>query len=134
MLIHQNLGASFCAPKISYQSQKQPVLPPGFQIFWINCRSSDSLILNLLRLLKGLELLELEPLIYPRLFGRVWHAGLLHTLKSYGNFGQIFGVILSFLSRQLQVVLHGNSSQKYSVYVLGFCKFHSWSTTFPIIH
>ena len=26
-LTHQNLGDSFCAPKISYQSQKQPVLP-----------------------------------------------------------------------------------------------------------
>ena len=28
MLIHQKLGASFCAPKIGYWSQKQPVLPP----------------------------------------------------------------------------------------------------------
>ena len=35
-------------------------------------------------------------------FGRVWHAGLLHQLKSYGI-------------RQLQVVLDGKSSQEYPV-------------------
>ena len=28
---------------------------------------------------------------------RVWHAGLLHKLKSYGISGQIFGLISSFL-------------------------------------
>ena len=39
-------------------------------------------------------------------FDRVWHAGLLHKLKSYGISGQIFGLISSFLrNRQLQVVL-----------------------------
>ena len=42
-------------------------------------------------------------------FVRVWHAGLLHKLKSYGISGQIFGLISSFLSnRQLCVVLDGN--------------------------
>ena len=41
-------------------------------------------------------------------FDRVWHAGLLHKLKSYGISGQIFGVISSFLSnRWLRVVLDG---------------------------
>ena len=30
-------------------------------------------------------------------FDRVWHAGLLHKLKSYGISGQIFGLISSFL-------------------------------------
>ena len=41
-----------------------------------------------------------------KVFDRVWHAGLLHKLKSYGISGQIFG--LSFLSnRRLQVVLDG---------------------------
>ena len=45
-------------------------------------------------------------------FDRVWHAGLLHKLKSYGISGQIFGLISSFLSnRRLQVVLDGKSSQ-----------------------
>ena len=39
-------------------------------------------------------------------FDRVWYAGLLHKLKSYGISGQIFGLISSFLSnRQLRVVL-----------------------------
>ena len=33
-----------------------------------------------------------------RAFDRVWHAGLLHELKSYRSSGQIFGLISSFLS------------------------------------
>ena len=42
----------------------------------------------------------------PKASDRVWHAGLLHKLKSYGISGQIFGLISSFLSnRQLSVVL-----------------------------
>ena len=49
-------------------------------------------------------------------FDRVWHAGLLHKLKSYGISGQIFGLISSFLSnKRLQVVLDGKSSKKYPV-------------------
>ena len=47
---------------------------------------------------------------------RVWHAGLLQKLKSYGISGQIFGCISSFLSNQkLQVVLDDKSSQEYPV-------------------
>ena len=49
-------------------------------------------------------------------FDRVWHAGLLHKLKSDGISGQIFGLISSFLSnRRLRVVLDGKSSQEYPV-------------------
>ena len=49
-------------------------------------------------------------------FDRVWHADLLHKLKSYGISGQIFGLISSFLSnRLLGVVLDGKSSQEYPV-------------------
>ena len=49
-------------------------------------------------------------------FDRVWHAGLLHKLKSYGISGQIFGLLSSFLSnRQLRVVLDGKYSQEYPV-------------------
>ena len=49
-------------------------------------------------------------------FDRVWHAGLLHKLKSYGISGQIFGLISPFLSnRRLRVVLDGKSSQQYPV-------------------
>ena len=54
----------------------------------------------------------------PKAFDRVWHAGLLHKLKSYGISGQIFGLISSFLSNKLlRVVLDGKSSQEYPVHV-----------------
>ena len=45
-------------------------------------------------------------------FDRIWHAGLLHKLMSYGISGQKVGLISSFLSnRWLGVVLDGKSSQ-----------------------
>ena len=47
-------------------------------------------------------------------FDRVWDAGLLDKLKSYGISSRIFGLISSFLSnRRLWVVLDGKSSQEY---------------------
>ena len=56
------------------------------------------------------------PLDISKAFDRVWHAGLLHKLKSSGISGQIFGLISSLLSnRQLQLVLDGISSQEYPV-------------------
>ena len=56
-------------------------------------------------------------------FHMVWHAGLLHKLKSYGISGQIFGLISTFLSnRWLRVVLDGKSSQKYMQLMLEFLK------------
>ena len=33
-------------------------------------------------------------------FDRVWHAGLLHKLKSYGISVEVFGQISSFLSKK----------------------------------
>ena len=49
-------------------------------------------------------------------FDRVWHAGLLHKLKSYGTSGQITDLISSFLSnRWLRVILDGNYSQVYPI-------------------
>ena len=49
-------------------------------------------------------------------FDRVWHAGLLQKLKSYGISGQIFGLISSFLSnKRVRVVLDGKYSQEYPV-------------------
>ena len=46
-------------------------------------------------------------------FDRVWHAGLLHKLKSYGISGQIFHFISFFLSnRRFQVALDDTSSQE----------------------
>ena len=45
---------------------------------------------------------------------RVWHAGLLHELKSDKISGHIYDLISSFLgTRQLWVVLDGKSSQEY---------------------
>ena len=49
-------------------------------------------------------------------FDRVWHAGVLYKLKSYGISGQLYGLLSSFLSnRWLRVVINGKSSQEYSV-------------------
>ena len=49
-------------------------------------------------------------------FDWVWHAGLLHKLKSYRISGPIFSLNSSFLSnRRLRVVLDGKSSQEYPV-------------------
>ena len=49
-------------------------------------------------------------------FDRVWHAGLLQKLKSYGISGQIFDLISCFHSnRRLRVVLDGKSSKEYPV-------------------
>ena len=49
-------------------------------------------------------------------FDRVWHAGLLHKLKSYGISGQIFGLISSFRSnRRLRDVLDGKFPPEYPV-------------------
>ena len=55
-------------------------------------------------------------------FDRVWHAGLLHKLKSYGISGQIFGLISSFLNNmRLRVVLDGNLHKNIQL-MLGFLK------------
>ena len=69
---------------------------------------------------KGLQLKTTALLVFflylVKAVDRVWCAGLLHKLKSYGISGQIFGLISSFLSnRQLQVVLDGKSSREYPV-------------------
>ena len=48
-------------------------------------------------------------------FDRVWHAGLLHKLKSYGISGQIFCLISFLGNKWLRVVLDGKCSQEYPV-------------------
>ena len=58
---------------------------------------SQLYLIESLGLLTGLVLLKLRHLIY-QAFDRVWHAGLLYKLKSYGISGQILGLISSFLS------------------------------------
>ena len=45
-----------------------------------------------------------------KIFDRVWHAGFLHKLKSYGISRQIFGLTSSFVfNRRLRVVLEEKS-------------------------
>ena len=48
-------------------------------------------------------------------FHRVWRAGLLHRIRSYGISGQIFGLISFLGNRWLWVVLDGKSSQEYQL-------------------
>ena len=70
----------------------------------------------MLGLFIGLGASQAVGLDISKAFDRVWHAGLLHKLNSYGISTQIFGLNSSFLSnRQLQVVLNGKSSQEYPV-------------------
>ena len=49
-------------------------------------------------------------------FDKVWHAGLLHKLSSYGISGKLFSIIKSFLlGRQLNVILDGQKSNTYPI-------------------
>ena len=64
-----------------------------------------------------------------KVFDRVWHAGLLHKVLSYGISGQIFGIVSSFLSnRRLRVFLDGEFSQECPVNALSSSRLHSFST------
>ena len=77
---------------------------------------SQPYLIELLELLTDQGATRAMVLDISKAFDRVWHAGLLHKLKSYGISGQIFGLISSFLSnRQLPLVLDGKSSQEYPV-------------------
>ena len=63
-------------------------------------------------------------------FERVCHVNFLHIRKSCGMWGQIFGLILSFLSnRQLQVVLMGGLLKNIQL-MLSSSRLHSWSYIF----
>ena len=86
----------------------------------INCRSTADLLTvvsdRIARAFNGSGATRAVALDISKTFDRVWHAGLLHKLKSYGISGQIFGLISSFLSnKQLRVVLDGKSLQEYPV-------------------
>ena len=71
---------------------------------------------GLLGLLTGFGATQAVALKIFKAFDRVWHAGLLHKLNSYGISGHISDFISSFLSnRWLPVVLGGRSPQKYPV-------------------
>ena len=53
---------------------------------------------------------------------RAWHAGLLHKLRSYANLGQIFSLILSFLSNTLLQMVWMKILQKNIQLMLEFFK------------
>ena len=56
---------------------------------------------------------QAEALDISKVFGRIWHAGLLHKLKSFGISDWIFSLISFFLSnRWLWMVLEGKFSQE----------------------
>ena len=70
----------------------------------------------------------------PKAFDRVWQAGLLHKLKSYGISGQIFGLISSSsVIDGFKCFWIGNVHKNVQL-MLEFLKVHSWSYTFPTIH
>ena len=75
------------------------------------CRSSDNRSATAFNRSGATRAVALD---ISKTFDKVWHAGLLCKLKSYGISSQIFGLISSFLSnRQIRVVLDGKSSQEY---------------------
>ena len=86
-----------------------------FQYSFSSCRSTVDLVIvvsdRIARIFSRSVATRAVALDISMAFDRVWHAGLLHKLNSYGISGQIFGLISSFLSnRGLQVVMDGKSS------------------------
>ena len=91
-----------------------------FQYLFSSSRSTADLLTvvsdRIARVFNRSEATRALALDISKALDKVWHAGLLQKLKSYGISGQIFGLICSFLSnRQLRVVLDRKSSQEYSV-------------------
>ena len=102
------------------------------QIFWY--------LIELVGLLPGAGLAtRAVGLDISKAFDRVWHTGLIHTLKSFGISGQTCGLISSFLTnRRLRVVLDGMSSQEYSAnagfpqgFILGLSLFLLYINVLP---
>ena len=69
-------------------------------------------------------------------FDRVWHAGLLHKLKSYGISSHIFLALFLLFSVIIDLFewFWMGSLRKYIQLMLEFLRLHSWSYTFPTIH
>ena len=73
-------------------------------------------LIELWCLLTGVGATQAVALDISKAFNRVWHAGLLFKLTSYGVSAQIFDLISFFLSDTLlRVVLDGKTSQEYWV-------------------
>ena len=66
----------------------------------------------------------------PKTFHKVWYAGLLHEMQSYGKSGMDFSLIMLFLgNRRFQVLLTRQSMQEYPINT-GYAQ---GSSTFPTI-
>ena len=91
------------------------VFSSDFQYGSRSSQPTADLLTELLYLLTDMGYSTLD---ISKTFDRVYHAGLLHKLKSYWISGHVFDLISSFPSnRLLQVVLDGKSSQEYPVNV-----------------
>ena len=87
---------------------------PHFQYGFRSSRSTADLLavafLRIPRSFNKSETTQAVKLDISEALDRVWHAGLLHKLKSYGVSGRVFGLISSFLSnKRIRVVLDGKS-------------------------
>ena len=79
---------------------------PDFQYAFRPTRSTANLLIvvsdRISRAFNKSGATQAVTLVISKAFDRVWHAGLLHKLKSDGISGHIFGLIFSFLTnRQL---------------------------------
>ena len=106
-----------CEPELSYILAK---LFKDFQYGFRSSRSTADLLTvvsdRIARAFNRSGATRAVALDISKAFDRVWHAGLLHKVRSYGISGQIFGPISSFLSnRRFGVVLDGKFSQEYRV-------------------
>ena len=71
-----------------------------FRVFSINCYLLTVVSDRIARAFNRSGATRAVALDISKVFHRVWHAGLLHKLKSYGISGQIFDIISSFLSNR----------------------------------
>ena len=90
--------------------------PYGFR----GCRSTADLLTvitdKIYKALNGCGEARTVALDISKAFDRVWHAGLLHKLPSYGISGRVFNIIASFLTgRRFQVILDSQHSETYQV-------------------
>ena len=72
-----------------------------FQYGFRSSQSTTNLLIVLCDRITTSGAIRAVALDISKAFDRVWRAGLLHKPKSYGNAGQMFGLISSFLRNRL---------------------------------
>ena len=87
----------------------------GFSSSWSTADLLMAVSDRIARAFNTSEATQAVALDMSRASDRVWHASLLHKLKSYGISGQVFGLISFLSNRQLWVVQEGKSWQEYPV-------------------